>query len=296
MVERHSSIACHLLLATFLSLAPPANAGCKDDTSPEARICSAESPWRDYSKATLHYAYDDAPTLFDGAIMSGEKGDFRIDLRIDSEKFKKTIDFMMIGGAGLMVRGDDVDPIRTFSYMDLMAVPVQLPITILDLVFPMGPQQLQSRANIDLKEVRRQIDTATINTGISYGPPWHATGIAKRTGPNSVEFEIALSYQPVRFDKPVEGPSRTIKTRGTLTYDTKLAFPDSQSVEGWTFPGAKQAAGESDGKALDGQGSRPRIPKVSTVGDVRKLIEETLVELEKKKALSKSGPDASRAE
>lgn len=268
-------VFAHIVCAALISTALPVIASCGDDHSSTAPICSSGSPWREFSNATFRYAKGDAKWEMSGTFLIGEGNDFQLAMSLKEQEKKFAVEFTMIDGTALLIRGDKIEGRYAYDYMDGIAVPIQLPITILDLVLPKGPQQLTERKEISIHEEKRRIDTATVSRGDHYGPPWRATGYAKRIGDATIEFDISIVYRPTDFmGKVKDGPDESMHSHGTLTFDTKKPFPDSMSVVGWRIPGADETTESTAGAVRTTQSTKVSAPKFDTVGEVRKAMKK----------------------
>ncbi len=285
MIGRTSIIG--FLGIACLLLAPFAQAGCKDKEEIKVRICSAESPWRDFSSGTLYV--DKGDSSISGTLKVGAGLDFQLSVLLASPEKKVATDFLMIEGQALMLRGDEIHDRFAFEYMDTIVVRQQMPITILDLMYPKGPAQFPDAIDISLMEEMRQIDTATMTTGIHYGAPWHAKGKAKRRSASTIEFDIEITYRPFdHFGKPVAGPDKTDRMKGTLVYDPKEKFPDSMTLDGWRFLGEKSLLSPEEKKQQESAKPAQAPRKFANVGELRKAVVEAMAELEKKRAAEKT--------
>ena len=282
-------VLAYILCVASILPALPVIASCGDDHSSAAPICSSGSPWREFSNATLKYRKGDAKWEMDGTFFVGKGNSFQLAMSLKEEEKKFSAEFMMIDGTALLMRGDKIEGQYAYDYMDGIAVPIQLPVTVLDLIFPKGPLQVTGRKEIRIREEKRRIDTATVSRGEHYGPPWRATGYVKRMGDDTIEFDISILYRQTDFmGKVKKGPDESMHTRGTLTFNAKNPFPDSKSVVGWRIPGADESVESAANTADKTQTTKAPIPKFDTVGELRKAIKEAAAAQEKSKPESKT--------
>lgn len=220
-----------------------------------------------------------------GSMIVGEGNDFQLSMLLTEQNKRFEAEFMMIGGTALLMRGDKIEARYAYDYMDGIAVPIQLPVTILAIALPKGPQQLLTRKEISIVETKRRIDTATVSRGDHFGAPWKASGYAKRTSPSTIEFDIAVVYRPTDWmGNAKDGPNKKTRTRGTFTFESKQPFLDSKSVVGWRIPGADDNQNTPPNNNAETPVAAKVFPSFATVGEVRKKIADVQAEQLKQNA------------
>ena len=262
-------------------------AKCKDDAESLPRICASGSPWTMFSRATIDFKKSENPEPVRGTEEIHDGGDFLLAIETGAPPKLLRLEFMMVDKTTLLLRGPAIEEKYAFDYMDAVAVPLQMPISILDLALPQGPEKLIGRIDIAISEDKRRIDTGTMWRADHYGVPWRANGYARRIGADQIEYEISIAYKPTDFlGKNTDGPNKTMTAKGVLTFGKQSPLPNDTDLAGWRLCCSDKPAESATPLSASAYPVLQGVP-LKTTGALRKAIETAKQEAE---AISRSAP------
>ena len=260
---------------------------CKDDAESLQRICASGSPWTMFSHATIDFSKSENPEPIRGTEVIHDGGDFLLAIDTGAPPKLVRLEFMMVDKTTLLLRGPAIEERYAFDYMDAVAVPLQMPISILDLALPQGPEKLIGRIEIAISEDKRRIDTGSVWRADYYGVPWRANGYARRIGADQIEYEISITYKPTDFSgKNTDGPNKTMTAKGVLTFGKQSPLPNDTDLAGWRLCCSDKPAESATPLSASAYPVLKGVPMKNT-GALRKAIETAKQEAE---AISRSAP------
>jgi hypothetical protein len=196
----------------------------------------------------------------------GADGDARItvDNREGSSRTKGTI--ILIAGRWMLTQGFAPTPGAEIDEMDAAALTTQLVMRLLEAGLPKGPPNPGSPQHVSLSEKTNPIQVTTTSASGEYGPPWSIDGTV------SVKAPGAPATYRLRFTFSDEGRATTMNLAGSVADPSPpIFFPDSMTLSKWSIhkigPYKQQLP---DGTRYD-YGAQPQTPKVTTVGELRKI-------------------------
>jgi hypothetical protein len=196
----------------------------------------------------------------------GANGDARVtvDLSDDEAHTKGTI--LLITGRWMLTEGITSTRGAEIDLMDIAALNSQLVLALLRAAVPGGPRVSELPQAVSLAEKATPIRVNTSSASGEYGAPWSLEGTV------STPVMAGVTDYDLRF--MFTGESGTVTTRlkgsiGNLT--APVSIPDSMPIAGWAIHKIGPYQGQtSNGLTLD-YGAQPSSPKVSTIGELRKL-------------------------
>jgi len=196
----------------------------------------------------------------------GANGDARItvDIREGSSRTKGTI--VLIAGRWMLTQGFAPTPGAEIDEMDAAALTSQLVMKLLAAGLPKGPPAPGSPQHVSFSEKANPIQVATTSASGEYGPPWSIDGTV------SVKAPGAPATYRFLFTFSDQGRAMTMNLVGSVADSSPpVSFPDSMTLSEWTIHriGSYQQQ-LPDGTKFD-YGARPQTPKVTSVGELRKL-------------------------
>ncbi len=229
-----------LLIVTALTKLAHAATGWTPDDIEVAQSTEGEPP-------TLTARFEVAPN-----------GDARIAIERRDGGKRTSGTVLLIGGRWMLTQGSIGTPGKEIESLDLAVLDSQLVIVLLSAVLPDGPPAPGAPQHVRFAEKNNPIRIATPTTSAEYRAPWTVVGTV--TVPRS---DAAASYQ-LSFTYSEQGNARTIDLAGSVgTARAPLDLPDSMRLAGWKVSRLPQA--EEDA------GAHPAVPKVPTVGELRRL-------------------------
>jgi hypothetical protein len=196
----------------------------------------------------------------------GLNGDARItvDIQDNSNHTKGTI--LLIAGRWMLTQGFTPEPGEEIDVLDAAVLDSQLVMALLKAADPNGPPPPGSPQHVLFTEKTKAIQVATSSASGDYGAPWSVEGIV------SVSTAAAAAMYRLAFTFSNEGRPTTLNLTGSVDRsNVPLTLTDSMPLSGWAIywvgPYKEQLP---DGTKFD-YGAKPKSPKASTIGELRKL-------------------------
>jgi hypothetical protein len=247
---RHLSI----LMLAALSLAPAAG-----------RAADVPAAWmaNDISVAqSLPGKEPSASTRFE----VGGGGDARIEVNLRDGRTHTTGTIVLVGGRWMLTRGFTAPPGKEIAALDVATLNSQLVIVLLTAALPKGPPAPGSPQQVHFTEKGKPIRIATPSASAEYGPPWTVEGtVSVPAAGEPATFRLSFTFS-------AQGRLTTTVFAGNIG-DSKspVYFSDSMKLAGWTIRRVDSSQAQQPDGTNFGYGARPPVPKVATIGELRKL-------------------------
>ena len=196
----------------------------------------------------------------------GENGDARIEVTLRNGSTHTAGTILLIAGRWLLSQGFDATPGQEIHALDAAALNSQLVIVLLTAALPKGPPDPGVPQHVNFTEKGYPIHIATATASREYGAPWTVEGtVSVQAARAPATFRLSFSYSD-------HGRPMTNAFAGSVaSSESPVHLPDSMKVAGWTVRriGAQQE--RFSDRLKPGSGTGAAVPKVATIGDLRRL-------------------------
>lgn len=210
-----------------------------------------------------------------------ENGDARITFHDASKaKDRSSSEVILIAGQALLTRNIEIEANYAIDVLDAAVLLHHLVITLIDLASDKGPRETIFPVHTRIVEPKYPIKVTTQSASGFYKAPWDATIDLTRKDDGVIHYKIAFSFTTPRNDKAHMSLNGQLSNYHEKNSNSSL--PDDFNISGWQQYNIGFYSKKSGGSEIFDFGTTSLKPPFSTLGQLRKYIQEKDKEKRKK--------------
>ncbi len=259
MRHLHASALIVLTLCSLRSLA----------AGPAAKQAQQVPHWREPARVALELRGGKSNNVANWEIHLAKHGDFLLDVAEPSEAGSPKGQILVLGGQVMAVHGLELEKGYEIDALDMPAFHFQLLYSLLEAVFPAGPESISETREVDHSENDVPITVGTASATGEFAAPWYVLGTVSRKDKHTIAYDLSFTFMV----DPETATMFKLRLLGIWTDGTEPQdIGDDFNIQGWTVYSIGPFQSDTDQGSVMEFGAQPTGESYRTAGELRTTL------------------------